>query len=259
MDSSIEPTIGPYEVYEDEWFNFKAAFEAFITVARRRRDGQADEVRRPAAGHREPPADRSEVPQPEAGRPRAYPRGERNPGLGRRQLRRADGGLQPAQRRARGAREGRQARHAAQRPGGEVQGGARAHLEGGARGRRPAERVTSTPSSPTRDARADARPRAAPDHRRGARHDGATGTEGDLQRHRGSQGGHLRPVRAAVPHRQGGRRQGHTDDHVRHVPRVGVPVDSLRGERGPRPRYRDPDELPARQRRVQSTRTACSR
>ena len=29
---AIEPTIGPYEVYEDEWFNYKAAFEAFITV-----------------------------------------------------------------------------------------------------------------------------------------------------------------------------------------------------------------------------------
>ena len=32
LDSAIEPTIGPYEVYEDEWFNAKAAFEAFITV-----------------------------------------------------------------------------------------------------------------------------------------------------------------------------------------------------------------------------------
>ncbi len=32
LDSSVEPTIGPYEVYEDEWFNAKAAFEAFITV-----------------------------------------------------------------------------------------------------------------------------------------------------------------------------------------------------------------------------------
>lgn len=32
LDASIEPTIGPYEVYEDEWFNFKAAFEAFIGV-----------------------------------------------------------------------------------------------------------------------------------------------------------------------------------------------------------------------------------
>ncbi len=32
LDSMIEPTIGPYEVYEDGWFNYKAAFEAFITV-----------------------------------------------------------------------------------------------------------------------------------------------------------------------------------------------------------------------------------
>jgi hypothetical protein len=32
LDATIEPTIGPYEVYEDGWFNFKAAFEAFIAV-----------------------------------------------------------------------------------------------------------------------------------------------------------------------------------------------------------------------------------
>ena len=32
LASAIEPTIGPYEVYEDEFFNYKAAFEAFITV-----------------------------------------------------------------------------------------------------------------------------------------------------------------------------------------------------------------------------------
>jgi hypothetical protein len=32
LDASVEPTIGPYEVYEDNWFNYKAAFEAFITV-----------------------------------------------------------------------------------------------------------------------------------------------------------------------------------------------------------------------------------
>ncbi|AKQ63933.1 MutT/NUDIX family protein [Myxococcus hansupus] len=30
LDASVEPTIGPYEVYEDEWFNYKAAFEAFV-------------------------------------------------------------------------------------------------------------------------------------------------------------------------------------------------------------------------------------
>jgi hypothetical protein len=32
LSSAIEPTIGPYEVYEDEWFNYKAAFESFLTV-----------------------------------------------------------------------------------------------------------------------------------------------------------------------------------------------------------------------------------
>ena len=32
LDASIEPTIGPYEVYEDEWFNYKAAYESFITI-----------------------------------------------------------------------------------------------------------------------------------------------------------------------------------------------------------------------------------
>jgi hypothetical protein len=30
LDSSIDPTIGPYEVYEDGWFNAKAAYEAFV-------------------------------------------------------------------------------------------------------------------------------------------------------------------------------------------------------------------------------------
>jgi len=29
---AIEPTIGPYEVYEDEFFNYKAGFESFITI-----------------------------------------------------------------------------------------------------------------------------------------------------------------------------------------------------------------------------------
>jgi hypothetical protein len=35
LAGAIEPTIGPYEVYEDAFFNYKAAFESFITV----RDG----------------------------------------------------------------------------------------------------------------------------------------------------------------------------------------------------------------------------
>ncbi len=32
LDGALEVTLGPYEVYEDGWFNLKAAFEAFIGV-----------------------------------------------------------------------------------------------------------------------------------------------------------------------------------------------------------------------------------
>ena len=32
LDSPIEVVIGPYEVYEDNFFNYKAAFESFVTV-----------------------------------------------------------------------------------------------------------------------------------------------------------------------------------------------------------------------------------
>jgi hypothetical protein len=32
LDASIEPTIGPYETYEDGWFGYKAGFEAFVTL-----------------------------------------------------------------------------------------------------------------------------------------------------------------------------------------------------------------------------------
>lgn len=32
LQGAIEPTIGPYEVYEDGWFNYKAAFESFIAI-----------------------------------------------------------------------------------------------------------------------------------------------------------------------------------------------------------------------------------
>jgi len=32
LDTTIDPTFGPYETYEDDWFGAKAGFEAFITV-----------------------------------------------------------------------------------------------------------------------------------------------------------------------------------------------------------------------------------
>ena len=43
LDASIEPTICPYEVYEDKWFNYKAAFEAFVTI---RDDAETDQLTR---------------------------------------------------------------------------------------------------------------------------------------------------------------------------------------------------------------------
>ncbi|MCU1279042.1 MAG: hypothetical protein JWM53_2588, partial [bacterium] len=43
LDASIEPTIGPYETYEDQWFGDKAAFEAFITV---RDDAESQKLQR---------------------------------------------------------------------------------------------------------------------------------------------------------------------------------------------------------------------
>ena len=47
LDAAIEPTIGPYEVYEDELFNYKSAFEAFVTV----RDDAATESLKTFSAH----------------------------------------------------------------------------------------------------------------------------------------------------------------------------------------------------------------
>lgn len=41
----IEPTIGPYEVYEDKLFGYKAAFESFVTVADAEASAELDELK----------------------------------------------------------------------------------------------------------------------------------------------------------------------------------------------------------------------
>ena len=63
LDATIEPTIGPYEVYEDEWFNYKAAFEAFITI---RDEAETKKLARfggRVTGDREQSADRPAIPK----------------------------------------------------------------------------------------------------------------------------------------------------------------------------------------------------
>ena len=44
-DSRIEPTIGPYEVYEDALFGYKAAFESFVTVADPKASSELDDLK----------------------------------------------------------------------------------------------------------------------------------------------------------------------------------------------------------------------
>jgi hypothetical protein len=43
LNGAIQPTIGPYEVYEDGWFNYKAGFESFITI---RDDAESEKLQK---------------------------------------------------------------------------------------------------------------------------------------------------------------------------------------------------------------------
>lgn len=43
LKGAIEPTIGPYEVYEDEFFNYKAAFESYVAL---RDDAESAKIQR---------------------------------------------------------------------------------------------------------------------------------------------------------------------------------------------------------------------
>jgi hypothetical protein len=146
LDGAIEPTIGPYEVYEDELFNYKAGFEASVTI---QDPGETAKPQRLAAELQDIenhlPIDPT-LRNPGSARSRRSPSSTRS-------MRRAtatarDGGVQPAERRACHPREGRETRDAEERAGREVRQDAAADLEdrpaGGGAGRSP-----STPSSPT--------------------------------------------------------------------------------------------------------------
>ena len=165
LDSTIEPTIGPYEVYEDEWFNQKAAFEAFITVRDQAESEKLAQVLIGAAGHREPSADRSLAQEPRTGCPRTHPRRERGLHSRGRKPRRPDGRVQPPQRRTHHSREGIEARDAEEHAGGEVPRRARANCEGGAPAGGSGPSVVRCLLHAHPDARADARTWSAQYHR----------------------------------------------------------------------------------------------
>ena len=120
LDAPLDITIGPYETYNDELFGYKAGLRSLHHHPRRSRDQQAEDRRRAPAGGGEQPAARPALPQSEAGRVGAHPRGERSLRVGRWRARRAHRGLQSAQRRARDFREGQRAHHAEEHSGGQV-------------------------------------------------------------------------------------------------------------------------------------------
>ena len=77
LDASIEPTIGPYETYEDEWFGYKAAFEAFITLRDDAETKKLDVFSAELQGLENALPIDPKLPQPEARRPRADSRRQR--------------------------------------------------------------------------------------------------------------------------------------------------------------------------------------
>ena len=171
---------------------------------------------------------------PQARRAGADHRRQRDLRVGRRQPRRPDRGVQPAERRARRARKGHQARDAEERAGREVRQDAAADLEDRPAAGRSERAVVRRLLHAHRRARADARPRAAQHHRQRPADDGAAGAEGDLQRARGGEGRHLGPVRDPAHDRQGRDAEVARAVALHDVSRVGVPIDPLRRERGAR-------------------------
>ena len=246
LKGAIEPTIGPYEVYEDELFNYKAAFEAFITVQDeaetaklQKFGGELQDIenhlpidpkyRNPKLGALAPIVVVNEI----------FAAGDANRGV-----QTAAFNLPNDERVIR------------------EKGAKRVMLKNVqdakfAKTLVPISKVVLAPADQKdvvvrrvlhahRRARADARPRAAQHHGRRPADDRAAGAEGDLQRARGSEGRHLGPVRHSAPDRQGRAAEVARAAALHDVPGVGVPVDPLRRQRGARPGDRDSAELPAR-------------
>ncbi len=196
LDASIEPTIGPYEVYEDEWFNYKAAFEAFITL----RDEAESKKLQAFSAHLQDLENALPIDP-----------ALRNPKLGALAPIRVVNVVFSAGDGNRGVQTA-----AFNLPNDErvvkEKGTKRVMLknmqdakfnmvllpiaESGALGRRPEERLVRRVLHAHPDARADARSRAAQHHGGRPFDHGAAGAEGDLQHHRRGQGRRVRALGA---------------------------------------------------------------
>jgi hypothetical protein len=206
LDAPLDLTFGPYETYNDEIFGYKAAFEAYVNLR--------DDKPRPPSSARS----RKHLQEIENALP--IPAERKNPKIGAQSPIRVVQQIFAAGDAAHGVKSA-----AYNLPNDErviTQKGSKrvmlknvqeakfnsvlvpisklvlAKAEQGDVSLRPV--LHAHPG-----ARADARPRAAPDQGGRARDHASRGAEGSLQRDRGGEGRRAGPVRAAVPHGQRGR------------------------------------------------------
>ena len=203
LKGAIEPTIGPYEVYEDEWFNYKAAFESFITV-----QDEAESAKLQKFGGELQDIENHLPIDPKYRNPKL---GALAPivvvneifaaGDGNRGVQTAAFNLPNDERVVR--EKGTKRVMLKNVQDAKFAKTLRADLEGGAGAGGSEGRLLRRLLHAHRRARADARPRPAHHHRRRAPDDRAAGDEGDVQRARGGEGGYLRAVRDPAHDRQG--------------------------------------------------------
>ena len=242
LDASIEPTIGPYEVYQDQWFNYKAAFESFITV---RDEAESDKLARFS----------SELQEIENHLP--IDPALRNPSLGALAPIRVVNEIFAAGDANRGVQTA-----AFNLPNDErvvkAKGTKRVMLKNVQEAKfrivlLPISKVALAPADQanvvfdaffTHILMHELMHGLGPHNIRvgGPRDDRAAGAQGDLQRDRRGQGGRVRAVGAAVPRGQGFVAEHNAGDDVHDVSGIGVPIDPLRRERGARAGNGDPVE-----------------
>ena len=101
LDAPMEVTIGPYEVYEDGLFGYKAAFEAFVTVTLPEESAALERFKIDAALAGDQSAHPRRAQESESGHGKSDPRRRRDLRRWRLQGGCADSGVQPAERRTR--------------------------------------------------------------------------------------------------------------------------------------------------------------